>query len=294
MADVDRGIDRLAQHRGIGDPLGAAFGNHGIGGLFKHIARSAHRLQQGDHRPRLPDRDRRGRQLRGDLAVHFLERGREMAEDEAFGADLGQGRGVGRDHVIADLAHAFEMQVGVRLGAEHHGEVEDARQKIGAHLVGIVRLDVEGRIRQSAAKARDPTAEVEGGKVVLDAKPHQMRAALGDLDAASGLVPFMAQGAGMGFEPLALGGEVGAGARAVEKAAAHGLFQCGDPCRNGGLGEAQLFGGAVKAAGLGQVEEGVEEFDLHAAPCGPRRGFTPRTPVGYFRQSEGVIGFLDQ
>ena len=85
-------------------------------------------------------------------------------------------------------------------------------------------------------------------------------------DAAFGLIPFMAQGAGMGFKPLPLGREVGAGARAGEKARPQRGFQRLDARRNGGLGQAQTFGRAVKGPAFGKVKEGVQKVGLHGAP----------------------------
>ena len=66
--------------------------------------------------------------------------------------------------------------------------------------------------------------------------------------------------------------------------------------RDGGLRDPQPFGGAVEAAGLDKVEEGVEKFDLHGGPlpvAGPG-GFTPRTPVDIWDRRMPLIGFADQ
>jgi hypothetical protein len=68
----------------------------------------------------------------------------------------------------------------------------------------------------------------------------------------------VAKRAGVGFEALALGRQVGAGARAVEEPRPHRLLQRGYAGRDGGLRDPQPFRRAVEAAGLGKVEEGVE------------------------------------
>ena len=160
------------------------------------------------------------------------------------------------------------MQVGVRLGAEHHRKIQDAGQKIGAHLIGIVRLDVEGGLGQGAAELGHPVAQIDRRKVVLDAKAEKLRRPLRDLDAALGFVPFVAQRAGVRLEPLALGCQVGARAGAVEEAASDRLFQRRDPGRDGGLGDPEAVRRAVEAAGFREVEEGVEEVDLHHCALG--------------------------
>ena len=102
----------------------------------------------------------------------------------------------------------------------------------------------------------------------------------------------------MRFEPLALGREVGPGAGAVEETAAHRLFQGRDPGRDGRLGDPKPLGSAVEAAGFGQVEESVEEVDLHVGPlrmvADPGGASPPGPPEDICAKMTGVIGFVDQ
>jgi hypothetical protein len=59
------------------------------------------------------------------------------------------------------------------------------------------------------------------------------------------------------------------------------------------LRDPKAFGRAVKAAGLGKIEESVEKIDLHGFLPVTTPGALPRTP-GYLGRKDDVIGFLDQ
>ena len=221
-------------------------------------------------------RNRGGGKVGCKLAVHLFESRREMREDEGGGRDLRQRFGLGGEHVIRNLSDGFKMQVGMGFGGEHHREIQGAGQKVGAHLVGIIRLYVERRVREGAAKPGGPIAQIDRRQVILNADAHQMGMGMGHKDAALRLVPFMAQGAGMGFKALALGREFGAGARAGEKTRAQGGLQGLDAGGDGGLGQAKAFRCAVEGPAFGQIKKGVQKVGLHCVLGG------------------GVIGFVDQ
>ena len=90
-------------------------------------------------------------------------------------------------------------------GREEHREIQRAGHEVGAHLGGIVGLDVEGGLGQGAAEARHPVAEIDRREIVLDAKAQGQRRRPEGLDRAPRLVPFMPQHPGVGFEPQPFG-----------------------------------------------------------------------------------------
>ena len=174
---------------------------------------------------------------------------------------------LGRDHAVGDLAHAVEMQVGVGLGAEHHREVQDAGQKVGAHLVGIVGLDVEGGLGQGARGTRPPSRQ--GRRRQGRSGCQGAEAAPRPAGSGCGAAPRSIRGAarGRGARTVCPSGVRSVpGARAVEEARARRACSSAvHPGRDGGLRDPQPFGRAVEAARFGKVEEGVEKVDLHVA-----------------------------
>jgi len=266
VAQEHPGMDGLGQDRGVGHAPRMARGDEAEGDLLGQIRRPPARNQKPRHRRRLARGDRRLVQIGKGRAMRRCNRGGVIAEDIAVVRDLGELRGRCPDHEIAHLTQRDEMKIRVRAGREHHREIEPARLQIGAHLRRIVGLDVEPRIRQRAAKIREPIRKPAAREVVLDADPHRQRARPRPARAPQRLGPAEAERARMRLKPQPLGRELHARARAVEDARPECGLKRAHPARDGRLRHPQPLGRAVKAARLEQVEEGVEKVDLHRAP----------------------------
>ena len=155
------------------------------------------------------------------------------------------------------------MQIGMRFGGEHHREILRAGDKILAHLAGIIRLDVKGGLRKDMAEIMDQIPDIGIGQIVLNPQPHRHRRFARWRHRAAGLVPIAAQQAGVSLKPQALGGQIGARARAGEQPRPQRGFQRLHPRRNRGLRHTQPLGGAVKRPRLDQIQKGVQQLDLH-------------------------------
>ncbi len=261
VSQMGGGVDGLAQCGGILDEMKAAARDHVLCGEVEHISGPADAAQQGSHGGALPDGEGGGGEFGQKFAVHGIKSGGEVGEDQGLGGEIGAAGGIGADQAVGQIADRRKMQVGMWLGGEQNGEILRAADQIGAHLGGIIGFDVEGGFGQGAAKLGDPGADMMYGEIVLDTEADGLTRVVADMPAR--LVPFMAQGAGVGLKTLTFGGEVGSGAGAGEEAGIEGGFEGLDAARDGGLGQAHSFGGAVEAAGFDEIEEGVEKFDLH-------------------------------
>ena len=171
--------------------------------------------------------------------------------------------GVGTDQAVGHVTKGGEVQICLGFGGEQNGEIQGTCQQIKAHLVGIVRFDIESAIGQAGAKLRHPVADHACRQIILNAKAQGDRSVTLWRNPAARFKPFVAQGAGVGFKPQALGGQVRARARPCEQARIKGGFKGRNPPRHGGLGDAKPFGAAVEAAGFNQVEEGFDQLYLH-------------------------------
>ena len=114
-------------------------------------------------------------------------------------------------------------------------------------------------------KRRQPFACVRGARIDLKPDPHGQRRVLSALDSAKGFGPGVLEAARVRLEAEPCGRKLGPGAGAGEEPASQGLLERGDAGRDGGLGHACAVGCPVKAAGLDEVEKGLNEVDLHGA-----------------------------
>ena len=150
----------------------------------------------------------------------------------------------------------------------------------------------DGRIQEiSAHPLLAPTARVidVGGRTLMpgliDAHVHAFASdvavqkidAMGEAYRAAHAVRMLTHALHCGFTTVR---DVGGGNHSLWRALADGLFQGGDAGGDCGLRDPEAFGRAVKAAGFGKVEEGVEQVDLHGLRLlVGRRGFhTPGPP----------------
>jgi len=155
------------------------------------------------------------------------------------------------------------MHVGKMLRRVEHRQIEAPGRQVQDHLVRIVDLDIDRQFGHRRPHPFQPALQHTLIELELDADADELIELADRLDLAAGIEPSELDGTRMVFEADAGDGRLGAALAADEQLLVEQRFQRTDAARNGRLGDAQPLRRAVEVAGLDQVQERVEQFDLH-------------------------------